>query len=107
MSPLAQAFWPRTYGLLARLDPAIERVWRRGWLRNTVQLVTIARRTGLERRSLLGLLLRLGERLHLGHPDVACPWTLNLEASGGGVMRYRDGRAVTFRAVLLEPGSRA
>jgi hypothetical protein len=91
------------YGLLARLDPAIERVWRRGWLRNTVQLVTIGRRTGLERRSFLGL-LRLGERLYLGHPDVACPWTLNLEASGRGVMRYGDGRAVIFRAVLLEPG---
>jgi hypothetical protein len=103
MAPLAQAFWPRMYGLLARLDPAIERVWRRGWLRNTVQLVTIGRRTGLERRSFLGL-LRLGERLYLGHPDRPCPWTLNLEASGGAVMRYQDGRAVAFRAVLLEPG---
>jgi hypothetical protein len=103
MSRIAQAFWPRMYGWLARMDPMIERAWRRGRLRNTVQLVTIGRRTGLERRSFLGL-LRLGDRLYLGHPDRPCPWTLNLEAAGGGVMRFADGRAVTFRAVLLEPG---
>jgi hypothetical protein len=103
MSRFAHAFWPRMYGFLAKLDPAIERAWRRGWLRNTVQLVTIGRRTGLERRSFLGL-LRLGERQYLGHPDLPCPWTLNLEAAGGGVMRFRDGRAVRFRAVLLPPG---
>jgi hypothetical protein len=88
---------------LARLDPLIERVWRRTGLRNTVQLVTIGRRTGLERRSFLGL-LRLRDRRYLGHPDLPCPWTLNLEAAGGAVMRFRDGQAVRFRAVLLEPG---
>ncbi len=103
MSRIAHAFWPRLYGLLARLDPVIERLWRRGRLRNTVQLVTIGRRTGLERRSFLGL-LRIGDRPYLGHPDLPCPWTLNLEAAGGGRMRYRDGRTVAFRAVLLEAG---
>lgn len=91
------------YGLLARLDPAIERIWRRGGLRNTVQLVTIGRRTGLERRSFLGL-LRIGDRQYVGHPDQPCPWTLNLEAAGGGWVRFRDGHTVTFRAVLLDQG---
>jgi hypothetical protein len=88
---------------MARLDPVIERIWRRGRLRNTVQLLTIGRRTGLERRSFLGL-LRIGDRQYLGHPDLSCPWTLNLEAVGGGRMRFRDGRTVTFRAVPLDHG---
>ena len=103
MSRFAHVFWPHTYGLMARLDPVIERIWRRGRLRNTVQLVTIGRRTGLERRSFLGL-LRIGDRPYLGHPDQPCPWTLNLEAAGGGRMRFRDGRTVAFRAVLLDQG---
>lgn len=103
MPRIAHAFWPRMYGLMASLDPAIERVWRRGSLRKTVQLVTIGRRTGLERRSFLGL-LRIGDRQYLGHPDLPCPWTLNLEAAAGGRMRFSDGRLVAFRAVLLEPG---
>lgn len=103
MSGLGHVFWPNAYRLLAKLDPVIERMWRRAGLRNTIQLATIGRRTGLERRSFLGL-LRLGTRHYLGHPDVPCPWTLNLEAAGGGVMRLRDGSSVRFRSVLLEPG---
>jgi hypothetical protein len=103
MSRIGHAFWPRMYRLLATLDPAIERVWRGIGLRNTVQLVTTGRRTGKPRAAFLGL-LRLGDRLYLGHPDLPCAWTLNLEAAGGGEIRFRDGRACTFRAMLLEHG---
>jgi len=100
---LARAFWPRWYRFLARLDPVIERAWRRRGIGNVVRVSVAGRRTGLERTMFLGL-LRVGARRYLGHPDVACAWTLNLEAAGGGQLELRDGRRVRFEAVLVEPG---
>ena len=99
----AHAFWPRWYRALARLDPLIERAWRRRDIGNVVRVSVTGRRTGLERGLFLGL-LRVGPRRYLGHPDVACAWTRNLESAGGGWLELRDGRRAWFQAALLEPG---
>lgn len=103
MSRIGHAFWPRWYRGLARLDPLIERVCRRFGIGNVVQVVVPGRRTDRPRAVLLGV-LRVGDRQYLGHPDLACAWTLNLEAAGGGELRFHDGRREAFAATLLEPG---
>lgn len=103
MSELAHAFWPRWYRILRWLEPAIEPFWRRFGIGNMVRVVIPGRRTGRPRSVFLGL-LRVGERRYLGHPDVPTDWTRNLEAAGGGEVRFHDGRADRFRAILLEPG---
>lgn len=103
MSSAASTFWPWWYRQLARLNPAIEWMWRRVGLGNTVRVVLPGRRTGLPRAVFLGV-LRVGDGEYLGHPDTACAWTLNLEAAGGGEIELHDGRRLRFTAELLEPG---
>jgi hypothetical protein len=93
--------------LLAVLVPQLaawiryERAWRRP-ASATAGRVT-GRRSGQPRAVFLGL-LRVGDRTYLGHPDVSCAWTRNLDAAGGGEIEHRDGRREPFRATLLEPG---
>ncbi len=103
-SRIAHAFWPRWYRALGALDGAIERIWRRTGLGNVVRVTVTGRRTGQPRSLFLGL-LRVGPRRYLGHPDLACAWTLNLEASGAGELETHDGRRVPFKATLLGPGT--
>jgi hypothetical protein len=104
MSRLAHAFFPRFYRLLRLLEPLIGVVWRRVGIGNVVLLEVAGRRSGRPRRVYLGL-LRVADRAYLGHPDLACGWTRDLEAAGGGTLRFRDGRLEAFRATLLEPGA--
>ncbi len=105
MTPrLAHAFWPRWYRTLGRLDPMIERAWRRAGIGNVVRVVIIGRRSHQPRAVFLGL-LRVGEHTYLGHPDVSCAWTRNLDAAGGGDLEHRDGRRDPFTATLLAPGA--
>ena len=89
--------------MLLRLDPVIGAIWRRFGIGITVIAVVPGRKTALPRAVYLGL-LRVGDRRYLVHPDVSCAWTANLDAAGGGEIRFRDGRTETFRATLLEPG---
>jgi hypothetical protein len=103
MPSLAHAFWPRWYRNMARLDPLIERAWRWFGVGNLVRVVVVGRRTGRPRVVFLGL-LRVGSRRYLGHPDVACGWTRNLEAAGAGELEQRDGGREPFAATLLPPG---
>jgi hypothetical protein len=100
---VAHAFWPRWYRALGRLDPIIERIWRRTGIGNVVRVTIPGRRTGEPRVLFLGV-LRVGQRSYLGHPDVACAWTRNLEAAGGGEIVTHDGRRTRFEATLLAPG---
>jgi hypothetical protein len=99
----AHTFWPRWYRALARARPAIEVTWRRVGLGNVVRVVVRGRRTGKPRSVLLGL-LRVGNSRYLGHPDVGCSWTANLDAAGGGELELRDGRRLAFSAALLDKG---
>jgi hypothetical protein len=99
----ASRFWPWWYRLLAHADPLIERLWRRTGMGNTVRAVFPGRRTGLPRQVFLGI-LRVDGVVYLGHPDVACAWTLNMDAAGGGELELRDGRRRRFTAELLRPG---
>ncbi len=103
VSALASRLWPRVYRVLARADPAIELVWRRFGLGNVVRAEFPGRRTGLPRPVFLGV-LRVGGQVYLGHPDVHCAWTLNLEAADGGELELRDGRRRRFAATLLRRG---
>ncbi len=100
---LAHAIWPRWYGALARLDPLIERAWRRAGVGNVARVWVVGRRSGREHALFLGL-LRVGSHRYLGHPDVACAWTRNLEAAGAGELEHRDGTRTPFAATLLERG---
>ncbi len=100
---VAHAFWPRWYRWLARLDPVIGPIWRRTGIGNVVRVTIAGRRTGKPRTLFLGV-LRVGDRSYLGHPDVACAWTRNLEAAGGGELETRDGGRTRFAATLLAPG---
>ena len=77
------AFFPRFYAALRWLDPLIAAWWRRFGVGNTLVLEVAGRRTGIQRRVFLGLLV-VGDRRYLGHPDGSCAWTLNLDAAGGG-----------------------
>ncbi len=103
MPDAARTFWPRWYRALARANPVIEGIWRRVGLGNVVRVVMPGRRTGKPRAVFLGL-LRVGKRRYLGHPDVGCSWTANLDAAGGGWLETPDGRRFAFSAVLLEAG---
>jgi hypothetical protein len=103
MSRRGLAFWPRWYRVLALFNPAIERVWRRFGIGNVVRVVVVGRRSGRPRAVFLGV-LRVGGHRYLGHPDVACAWTRNLEAAGGGELEHHGGLRVPFTATLLEPG---
>jgi hypothetical protein len=104
MSRLAHAFWPRWYRLLALFDPGLERTWHRSGIGNVVRVEIVGRHSGVPRRVFLGL-LRVGNQRYLGHPDVSCAWTRNLDAAGEGVIELRDGTRERFAATLLEPGA--
>ncbi|HEY5630466.1 MAG TPA: hypothetical protein VIR16_13250 [Candidatus Limnocylindrales bacterium] len=103
MTRLAHAFWPRWYRALGRLDRPMAWAWRSFGIGNVVRVVLVGWRSGTERPVFLGL-LRVGDRLYLGHPDRACAWTRNLEAAGGGELEDRNGGRERLTAVLLEPG---
>ena len=93
-------FWPRWYRALRIIDPVLHRLLRHGRLGNVVEFTVVGRRTGLPRTVLLGLLGVDGRR-YLGHPDVSCPWTLNLEASGEGLLRQAGSPDERVRAERL------
>jgi len=77
--------------------------WRRFGYGNIVVLRVVGRRTGAERRAVLGL-LRDGNRWFLGHPSGHVPWTRNLEAAGSADLVLRWPNSVPVRATLLPPG---
>jgi hypothetical protein len=96
-------FWPRWYRALRLADPLLRRLLRHSRLGNVVQLTVRGRHTGVPRAVLLGLLADHG-RWYLGHPDVACPWTLNLTAAGEGILARPGAAPLPVRASLLDDG---
>jgi hypothetical protein len=100
--PRGSRFWSIflriEYRLLQLLDPLIRLLWRGYGLGNVVELRVRGRRTGAERRVLLGL-LRVGEAWYLGHPNGDVAWTRNLEAAGAAelVLSWPSGVDVMAR----------
>lgn len=104
MSRLAHVFWPRWYRLLRWLDPAILAAWGRVPIGNVVRFVVPGRQSGRPRPVFLGL-LRVGGGWYVGHPDVDCGWTRNLDASGTADLVFRGERRVAVAAELVPPGA--
>jgi hypothetical protein len=106
-APRRSAGWhrwfPIQYRLIRLLDPLVRLVWRGFGLGNVVELRVAGRRSGAERRVLLGL-LRAGDRWFLGHPNGDVAWTRNLEAAGSADLVFRPPTRVPIRATRLPQG---
>jgi hypothetical protein len=101
------SFWRRAfraqYRILGWLHPLIHAVWRRFGIGNILEL-HVAGRDGRGERSRLVGLLHAGGRTYLGHPNGHVGWTRDIQAAGGGVLRYPNGTEWPFRATLLPDG---
>lgn len=106
-APRFSAAWhrylPVQYRLIRLLDPLVRVIWRAFGLGNVVELRVAGRRTGRQRRILLGL-LRAGDRWFVGHPNGDVAWTHNLEAAGTAELIFRPPTAVSIRATRLPDG---
>jgi len=91
------------YRLIRLLDPLIRTWWRAYGLGNVVELRVAGRRSGTERRVLVGLLQDEGDWF-LGHPNGDSAWTRNLAAAGGGSLVLSWPTAVPIFARRLDPG---
>lgn len=101
------SFWRRAfkvqYRLLAWLDRPIHALWRRVGIGNVLEL-RVARRDGKGERSRLVGLLHARDGSYLGHPNGDAGWTRDLQAAGGGVLRYPNGAEWRFTAARLPVG---
>jgi hypothetical protein len=91
------------YRLIRLLDPITRTVWRAFGLGNVVELRVPGRRTGRERRVLIGL-LRDGNAWYVGHPNGHAAWTRNLEAAGSGRLSLSWPGSLSITALRLDPG---
>jgi hypothetical protein len=91
------------YRLIRLLDPLVRTVWRVFGLGNVVELRVPGRRTGRERRVLIGL-LRDGGAWYVGHPNGHTAWTRNLEAAGDGRLSLSWPDSVPVVARRLQAG---
>jgi hypothetical protein len=106
-APRASAAWQRwlpiQYRFIRLVDPLVRVIWRGVGLGNVVELRVAGRRSGAQRRVLLGL-LRSGDRWFLGHPNGDVAWTRNLEAAGTAELVFRPPFGIPVRATRLPPG---
>jgi deazaflavin-dependent oxidoreductase (nitroreductase family) len=103
-SPLWTVAWRVGYAILRRVEPIVRRRWRAGQLGITVELTTRGRRSGRQRSVLVGL-LRIDDRMYVGHPNGAADWTRNLQAAGDAEVRPWTGPSFGVRAERLPHGS--
>jgi hypothetical protein len=96
-------FFPFLYLVLRVADRLLWRWTAARGLGNTVELRVLGRRSGVERRVLVGLLW-VGERRYLGHATPTAAWARNLAAAGHGDLVIDGGPAITVAAVPLPPG---
>ncbi len=105
---MTRAFWrwffPFLYGFLRVTDPFWRRLTERRGLGNTVELLVIGRRTGRERRVMVGL-LAVGERRYLGHANASVAWLHNLVEAGEGRLIVDGAPPIRVRAARIEPGA--
>jgi hypothetical protein len=70
------------------------------------EFVIVGRRTGRERRMLLGL-FDIDGVWYAGHPNGTSHWIRNLEAAGGCTVVRRDGVPIAVRAIeVTDPAER-
>lgn len=104
---MTRAFWrwffPFLYGFLRLTDPLWRRLTERRGLGNTVELLVVGRRTGRERRVLVGL-LAVNERRYLGHANASAAWLRDLLAEGEGRLIVDRAAPLRVNAVPIEPG---
>jgi len=78
-------------------------VWRRFGIGNVVELEVRSRRGTGSRRRLVGL-LRVGDKRFIGHPNGPVGWTRDLDAAGGGTVRWPEGTDWQFTVTQLPAG---
>lgn len=100
------AFWHAVLALFLRSAPRRFMLVIRNRVPNAPldEFIIRGRRSGRERRMLLGL-FDVNGTWYAGHPNGTSQWVRNLEAAGGCTVIRRDGLPVAVRAVELEPGS--
>jgi hypothetical protein len=96
-------FFVAAYRCLRAVDAPLRWAVRRYGFGNVVEVTVAARRSGEPRTVLLGL-LRVGGAWYLGHPDVACAWTRDVDASGEATVAAAWLPARIFRFRRLPPG---
>ena len=67
-------------------------------------VIIVGRRTGKERRLLLGV-FDVGGIRYVGHPNGTAQWVRNLEEAGTCVVVWRDGTRVRYTATELAAGN--
>lgn len=104
---MTRAFWrwffPFLYGFLRVTDRFWRRLTERRGLGNTVELLVIGRRTGRERRVMVGL-LAVGERRYVGHANASAAWLHSLVDAGQGRLIVDGAPPMGVHAAPIEPG---
>jgi hypothetical protein len=95
--------WPRWYRMIRALDGLLIRLALERGYGNLVLLRVPGRRTGRERRLLLGV-LRVGERCYLGHPNGDTSWTLDVRAADRITLESATLPLTSFKTLVLGPG---
>lgn len=93
------AFWRAALGVLFRSAPMpVMRAVRKHVRASPVEeFLIVGRRTGRERRMLLGL-FDIDGTWYAGNPNGTAQWIRNLEAAGGCTVIRRDGIPIQVRA---------
>lgn len=91
------------YRILALIDPLVRGMWSRRGLGNIVEL-EVPKRKGSGTRSRLIGVLHVKGRSYVGHPNGEVGWTRDLDAAGGGTVRYHNGVEWHFVATRLAVG---
>jgi hypothetical protein len=96
-------FWRVGYAWLRITDPLIRLAWRSGGMGITIDLAVRGRRSGRERRVLVGL-IQADDRWYVGHPNGEAGWTRNLASTRGATVTWPGMSGLTVRAERLADG---
>jgi hypothetical protein len=104
MSSAWSTVFRASYRLIRIGDPVIRPVWQAVGIGNVVDLHVKGRKSGTDRRVLLGL-LRVAGQMYLGHPNGPAGWTRNLEAAGEARITMRGLPPIHVRPIPLHRGA--
>jgi hypothetical protein len=95
--------WRAGYAWLRITDPLIRAAWRSGGMGITIDLGIRGRRSGRERRVLVGL-IQVDGRWYVGHPNGEAAWTRNLASAGDATVTLPGMRGLPVHAERLSDG---